>query len=321
MNSRGIPAGKLPALETRDLPEPQSIRAMLGPGIILAGLALGSGEFILWPYITFQTQFVFFWACLVGVTMQYFINMEITRWTLATGENAITGFCRMSRAWAWVFLVFNIVPWMVPAWATSAAELTSWLIGGGGQKENPDQVRFLAIAGLVLCGAVLTAGPVIYETVERMQTLLVALVMVIVIALAIWLLRSRPDALSAQFWATVTFGSPQFVPDLDPKVLLGALAFAGAGGTLNLAQSDYIKEKGYGMGHYVGRMTSPLTGREESTSETGYQFPLDQANMRRWKVWWKNASIEHFISFFLTCVICLTLLTSIAYCLTHSTLR
>ena len=44
-------------------------------------------------------------------------------------------------------------------------------------------------------------------------------------------------------------------------LLLGALAFAGAGGTMNLAQSNYIREKGYAMGRYAGRRTSPSTGR------------------------------------------------------------
>ena len=86
-----IPPGTLPPLKYRDLPEPVPLRRMIGPSLILAGLALGSGEFILWPYITYKSQFVFFWACLVGVGTQYFINMEISRWTLATGETAIGG--------------------------------------------------------------------------------------------------------------------------------------------------------------------------------------------------------------------------------------
>ena len=53
---------------------------------ILAGLALGSGEFIFWPYITYKAGFIFFWACMLGVCTQFFLNMEIARWTLVTGE-------------------------------------------------------------------------------------------------------------------------------------------------------------------------------------------------------------------------------------------
>src|SRR5687768_8569490 len=110
-----IPPGDLPPLRERDLPAPVSLRQMIGPSIILAGLALGSGEFVIWPHITFKTQFVFFWACLLAVVMQYFLNLEIMRWTLATGETAMTGIIRLSRHLAWLFLVLNIVPWMLPA--------------------------------------------------------------------------------------------------------------------------------------------------------------------------------------------------------------
>ena len=62
-----IPSGKLPPLKYRDLPDPVPLRKMIGPSIILAGLALGSGEFVFWPYITYKSQFVFFWACVLGV--------------------------------------------------------------------------------------------------------------------------------------------------------------------------------------------------------------------------------------------------------------
>merc|ERR1711964_217843 len=87
-----IPHTNLPALRYRDLPQAIPWKMMMGPSIMLAGLALGSGEFILWPYITYKSGFIFFWACMLGVTTQYFLNMEITRWSLATGESAITGF-------------------------------------------------------------------------------------------------------------------------------------------------------------------------------------------------------------------------------------
>ena len=107
-----IPCDKLPPASYRDLPEAPSWKKLLGPSVLLLGLSLGSGEFVLWPYITYQFGFVAFWACMVGVTTQYFINMEIERWTLATGESTITGFCRLWKGWAWVFLVANIVPWM-----------------------------------------------------------------------------------------------------------------------------------------------------------------------------------------------------------------
>ena len=309
-----IAHGHLPPLGYRDLPDPIPVWRMIGPSVMLAGLALGSGEFIIWPYLTYKTGFVFFWACLLGVATQYFINMEITRWTLVTGESAITGFCRLSRHWAWVFLLLNIIPWMIPAWAKGAAQLITWLAwpDEAGQLEPP-QATAVAIASLWGCGLILTAGPVIYETVERIQVVLVAAILVLVVVLAAWLVRA--DALREMVDGTLNIGGlpPMDAHDITPIVLLGALAFAGAGGTLNLGQSNYIKDKGYGMGRYVGRITSPITGRKEAVIEIGYHFRPTEENLSRWRRWWKAASLEHFFSFFLTCVVCLVLLTLISY--------
>jgi hypothetical protein len=319
-----IPPGTLPPLGERDLPPPVPLRQMIGPSIILAGLALGSGEFVLWPYITLKSQFTLFWACLAAVTMQYFLNMEIMRWTLATGESAMTGIIRLSRHFAWIFLLLNIIPWMIPAWAKGAAELIGWMIqtpqfdAAGNYVAGPYDT-WIALAGLFLCGIILTAGPVVYETVEKVQLVLVVFIIVVVILLAAWLVSGRPDALVTQITQTVTLGPPPRLASLDksltPMLLLGALAFAGAGGTMNLCQSNYIRDKGYAMGHHVGRITSPLTGKPEPIAEIGSHFPHTPENLSRWRAWFRAAGWEHFWSFLVTCIVCLTLLTLICYIL------
>jgi hypothetical protein len=311
-----IPHKNLPPLEYRDMPKAIPWKAMIGPSIILAGLSLGSGEFMLWPHITYKAGFVFFWACLLGVMTQYFLNMEIERYTLVTGESAITGFCRMSKHWAWIMLICNIVPMAWPGWASGAATTLSWLIFGpidaaGGDFSAP-YTNWFAIAGLVLVGVVLTSGPVVYNTVEKIQTFLVASIMIAVVVLAFILVK--PYAVTAMFAGAMNLGEmPPPDSGLAFVALLGALAFAGAGGTLNLGQSNYIKDKGYGMGAYIGRITSPITGQEEASPEVGYHFKHTEANLGRWKQWWRAANIEHFLSFFVTCLVCLALLSLISY--------
>ena len=305
-----IRAGALPPLRERDLPEPLPLRKMVGPGVMLAGLALGSGEFVLWPYITFESGFVFFWACLLGVATQYFLNMEITRWSLATGESAITGFARLGRIWAYVFLFMNIIPFMIPAWSQGAAQLLGWLFAG--ETVSSRTVTWVSIGGLLFCGTILTAGKVVYETVERIQKWLVSAILLLVVILACLIVRW--DAVLALLQGAVNIGGfPPLSVALDEATLLGAIAFAGAGGTLNLCQSNYIKDKGYGMGHYIGRITSPITGQPEAISELGFHFKDDERNRLRWNRWWRAASQEHFLSFFLTCLISLVLLTLISY--------
>ncbi|HJO22086.1 MAG: Nramp family divalent metal transporter [Myxococcota bacterium] len=298
-----IPDRVLPSPERRSLPRPVALRRMLGPSVILVGLSIGSGEFVLWPRLTVEWGFALFWACWTGVTLQFFLNMEIERWTLATGESAVIGFVRLSRFWAPAFLLCSTVPWIWPGWATGAATLLSW--------EIDVPIVPGAIAGLVACGLTLSVGPVVYRTVETIQVVLVAVIFAGLIVLTALLVE--PATVGDLAAGAFRFGH---MPDgVHMPMLLGALAFAGAGGSVNLAQSNYIKDKGYGMGRWVGRITSPFTGREESGSEVGAVFEESAENEARWRVWWRNANAEHFLSFYL-----LALLSLALFCLVAATL-
>ena len=70
-----FPSKNLPPVTYKDMPPALSLRKVLGPGVIAAGIGLASGEFILWPYITSQAGLGFLWAAVVGVVTQFFINM------------------------------------------------------------------------------------------------------------------------------------------------------------------------------------------------------------------------------------------------------
>jgi len=300
-----IPSGHLPPAQYRDLPEPPpSWRRLIGPSILLLGISIGSGEFVLWPYITYRFGFVVFWACMVGVLTQYFLNMEIERWTLATGETVVTGFCRLWKHWSWIFLLGNAIPWMWPGWASGAATLFTWEVGGG------ESARvFYSIASLIAVGLVLTLGPVVYNTVERVQTVLIACMLVFL--LIIFFLVVELAHVVEMLRGIVNVGH---IPEgMELPLLLGALAFAGAGGTMNLAQSDFVRDKGYAMGGYIGRLTSPLTGREETVADIGYHFEPTEENKRRWRGWWQAASREHLVTFYLLSVLSLMLLSLISY--------
>src|SRR4051812_6762584 len=88
--------GRLPEFRLADLPAPPARTwRIIGPGVVAAGVGLASGEFILFPYIASQVGLVFVWAAGIGLITQFFINMEIERYTLATGETVLTGFSRL----------------------------------------------------------------------------------------------------------------------------------------------------------------------------------------------------------------------------------
>jgi len=125
-----VPDRVLRAPDVSSLPEPMPLRRMVGPSAILVGLSIGSGEFVLWPRLTAEWGFALFWACWVGLTLQFFLkNMEIERRTLATGESAVVGFVRLHRVFGPVFLLCGTLPWIWPGWATGAATLVSWSPG------------------------------------------------------------------------------------------------------------------------------------------------------------------------------------------------
>ena len=173
--------------EVREMPaEPKQYWRLIGPGIVAAGVGLASGEFILYPYIASQVGLVFVWAALVGLATQFFLNMEIERYTLATGETVLTGFSRFWRHWGLVFAMLTYFANLWPGWATSSATLISYIFGG--------EATWIAIGILLTVGLVLTLAPVVYTALERAQMLKVALVLTLILVASIF-------AIGANAWA------------------------------------------------------------------------------------------------------------------------
>ena len=112
---------------------------------------------------------VFVWAAVVGLVTQFFINMEIERYTLATGETVLTGFSRYWRHWGLFFALLTYFANLWPGWATSSATLISYIFGG--------QPKWIAIGILIVIGLILTLAPVVYVALEKAQMLKVAAVL------------------------------------------------------------------------------------------------------------------------------------------------
>jgi hypothetical protein len=305
--STTLPTKHLPAVEFRDLPEPVPLRKVSGASVIILATAIGSGEFVLWPYITSQIGFAFMWAAVVGFGIQFFLNMEIERYTLATGETALTGFARHWKPWWWLFILFALGQNFWPGWATGAATTLTYAAGLGEGTVVP-----ITVAALVAIGLALTLSPVVYQVIEKVQAVMVALIMAFILVLI-------AVASTAEAWGALIsegIAAPDFPvgeAGLGVALLLGALAFAGAGGANNLVQSNYVRDKGMGMGAHIPRIVSPLTGQEESRPGLGFAFPVNDENMRRWRGWWRVANWEQFITFFLIGVMSLLLLSILAY--------
>ena len=274
--------------------------------MVAAGVGISSGEFILWPYIASQVGLSFLWAAVLGIVTQLFLNMEIERYTLATGETALAGFNRGWRHWGLVFAVMVYFANLWPGWVLSSATLASFLFGG-----SPSTI---AIGMLLVIGMALTLAPVVYVALERLIFVKVALVLALIVLAVTF-------AVTGETWRELPRGllSIGTVPgQLGFALLLGAAAFAGAGGGQNLCQSNWIRDKGFGMGAYVPRLVSPLTGEEVAAASAArvYRFEPTPDNLDRWRRWWRFANIEQAATFAGVSIVTICLTSMLA----HSTL-
>ena len=280
----------LKPLETKDLPPAPSFRKLIGPSFIFLGLGLGSGEIILWPYLTANYGMGIIWAALLGVTFQFFMNMEIERYALVRGESVFVGLARKLKWISYWFLLSTFIPWIWPGIIASSSKLIGSAFG-------ITNTTYLTIVFLVIIGIILSLGPVLYKTVESFQKILVSIGIPVIVILAIALSKTSSVTATAKGVIGIGEGYFFFPEGIIMASFLAAFAYAGAGGNLNLAQSFYVREKGYGMGKYAGRITSLFTGKGESVSLTGTRFEVNEINLLRFKAWWKNINTEHLLIF------------------------
>lgn len=295
------------------LPEPpHSFLKILGPSFIILGLGLGSGEIILWPYLVSNFGLGIIWGAVLGITFQFFINIEIERYALVRGESIFVGFTRMAKFLPFWFIFSTFIGFGWPGIIAASAKIF-------GQVFNIGAYEYLAIAFLIVIGTILTLGPILYKTVERFQksVILIGVPMLLVITVAI-AAKSDYTALSRGVFG-IGDGYLFLPTGISLLTFLGAFAFSGAGGNLNLSQSFYIKEKGYGMGKYADKIHSLLTGKVQEVELTGTTFNIDGHSISNFKRWWHITNIEHFIVFLVTGIISILLLALLAYSTTYGT--
>jgi Mn2+/Fe2+ NRAMP family transporter len=84
----------------------------LGPGLILSASIVGSGELIATTTLGAQAGFVLLWLVIISTLVKVAVQVELARWTIATGEPALTGYNkvppRIGRV-GWVNVLWTIL--------------------------------------------------------------------------------------------------------------------------------------------------------------------------------------------------------------------
>lgn len=291
-----------PVLEKRDLPAPPSWTKALGVGVVVMGLAIGTGELIMWPHLVTKHGLGLLWLALVGISCQYFINQEVARNALATGEGFFVASGRVLKWSAPFWMVSAVLLYIWPGWASAIGTMLKELFGVG---------TYLIWAWVAL-GLVLIftfSGRIAYATLEKSLKITVPSFFILLVIISFFNL-SLAD-LKIALLGLVNFG---YVPaDVDINVLLSAVVFAGAGGMLNLCVSLWYRDKQLGMSQYVGRIVNPITGKSEAVAASGFTFELTEENLKKWRGWMRYVKVDQGVIFWFLGFVTLFLLSVNAY--------
>ena len=298
--------------ELPEPPRPKGLQWMgvVGPGVIVLGASIGSGEFLLGPANFVRYGLTMLWVVGVAVLLQTNFNTELMRYTMATGEPAITGFMRTGRRstlWAVVYalLYFLQVGW--PAWAATAAGAFFFL--GTKRLPGPEDatvVYLIGVATFLVCVAILLVGRRIERTLEILNWILViAIIGSFLVLSVLFVAPSTWIAAAAGFvgYAPST-GRFTFLPPGADYILIGAFAgYCGAGGVINITLSNWARDKGYGMGGVTGYILAAVGGKKVYLAHSGFTFPPDESNMARWRGWWRVVKMDQWVIYLIGAIL------------------
>lgn len=260
----------------------------------MIGLAVGSGELILWPWITAKFGPSMMWAAALGVFVQLWIQIEVGRWAVSTGESAFTGFARMTQVWVWFFLTLMFVGAFMPGWGRAAGVAVKNLMFG---VEGPGPDWFWTALIFAIALAIIFGPKRIYATVEKSITgmVLVITIGMLIVAFSVGTL----DDLGAMIGGIFNFGHIELDDEFTFHRFFGAFVFAGVGGLGNLFYAYYLRDKAIGMGARIPALLNPLREAQMGSSEIGYVFKDTPENAARFRDWFRYVKLDSTMFFWL----------------------
>ncbi len=307
------------ALETRtgldrwvvaDLPAPPEPKGLgwlqvVGPGVIVLGLSIGGGEFLLGPTAFVRYGLSLLWITLVAVFFQTVFNTELMRYTVATGEPMFTGFMRTRPGrgfWAWFYagMYFLQTGWPYAA-GLSAGAIFFLVTGRMAGAADTATIYNIGAVTFLLCIVLLLAGRRVERTLELLNWVMVVCILGGFLALAVFFVPAETwiAAAGGLVGFDRSVGTFNFLPRGADIQLLAALAgYSGAGGMVNIALSSWARDKGYGMGERVGYIPAAVGGQKVKLAHAGFIFVPEADNMRRWKGWWRIVRADQWGVFF-----------------------
>jgi hypothetical protein len=186
-SERALRSGRyLPPLQIGDLPEPPRAGwklwvGLIGPGIVLAGTSIGSGEWLFGPAVTAQYGAALLWLALISILLQGFCNLTMMRYTVYSGEPIIVGGLRTwPGPWVWMtcWAIFDLASvWPYNA-SNAAVPLAAVFLGHLPQTDGDRAlVKALGFIIFLLAFVPLVFGGTVYRMLEKIMTAKLVLVL------------------------------------------------------------------------------------------------------------------------------------------------
>jgi Mn2+/Fe2+ NRAMP family transporter len=195
--------------------------------------AAGSGELLFTPRVGALHGYALLWAMVVAIAFKWFINREVGRFAVCTGETLLQGFGSLPgpRGWAvWLILVPQMFVAVTAIAGLAGGAATALILVLPGPPLLWMVISLLASSALVIFGK--------YAGVERVATIIGVTVAAAAVSAAI---AVKPDL------PAIAKGlRPQFPPGVDYGEILPWLGFMLSGAAGLIWYSYWCVEKGYG---------------------------------------------------------------------------
>jgi len=258
---------------------------VIGPGAIMAATSIGGGEWLVGPAAAVKYSASIFLIVTLAIIFQMVFNLEAIRYTLYTGEPIYGGIMRLKpgpKFWAGFYAIvgFFQLGWPALAGSAAAALLAAWL---GRLPDSGDRTFQIIITIVLIMVVVLVLS--FGGTIERMLEMFAWTMLAVVFGFL--LLVNFIFVPMSHWWLTFTgFFSFSGLPKPIDWLLIGSLAAtAGSGGLGNLTITNWVRDKGWGMGSTVGAIPSAIGGVQIQLSHVGKIFKVTPESLARWKEW------------------------------------
>lgn len=275
----------------------------MGPGLLMVGASIGGGEWLFGSVVTARYGGGVMWLAGLSILFQVIYNLAVMRYTLYTGEPILVAFLRTRPGpafWATAYLLVDlgyIWPYLA---ANAAVPLAAAWLGHMPAAGNHSLVRNLGYAIFLSAFVPLIFGRKVYNAVEKIMSAKVVLVFAYLIVIDVLFV-------SPAVWMEVLAGFVRLGSfprgEIEWGTLAAFAAVAGAGGLSNTLMSNYVRDKGWGMGAAVGAIPSLVGGRTIELSHVGKTPELAGDQLRRWRGWIRVIRRDQLLVWAVGCVL------------------